>query len=151
MFQKTVWLLNFKFHVIFTCYKVGLIFSTFKNMKNFLKNYLSGLPWWSSGSESTLQCGGCRFDPCPGRSHMPWGSWAHAPQLLSLHLGPAGCHCWAHTPQLPKLDCPRAHAPQQEKPLQGEALPLQPESSPCFWQLEKEPTRGHWPSTAKHK
>ena len=23
--------------------------------------------------------------PGPGRSHMPWGNWARAPQLLSLH------------------------------------------------------------------
>ena len=38
--------------------------------------------------------------PGPGRSHMPWSSYAWAPQLLSPSSG-------AHTP--------KAHALQQEK------------------------------------
>ena len=38
-------------------------------------------------------------DPCLGRSHVPWGKYAH--MLLP-----------------PKRMCPRAHAPQQEKPPQ---------------------------------
>ena len=36
-----------------------------------------------------------------------------------------------------KPTCPRAHAPQQEKPPQREALTLQLESSPHSPQLEK--------------
>ena len=40
--------------------------------------------------------------PGPGRSHMPQGNWAHAPQLV-------------------KSPCPRAHVLQQEKSLQWEA------------------------------
>ena len=47
--------------------------------------------------------------PGPGRSHMLWSNYAHAPQLLSL--------CAATT----EARTPRAHALQQEKPLQREA------------------------------
>ena len=56
--------------------------------------------------------------PGLGRSHMPWSNWACEPQLLSLHSR-------ARKPQLLSLCAtdteacmPRAHAPQQEKPLQ---------------------------------
>ena len=31
-----------------------------------LPTMLEGLPWWSSGYESSLQCRGCRFDPWSG-------------------------------------------------------------------------------------
>ena len=53
--------------------------------------------------------------PGAGRSHMPWSNEACAPQLLSL--------------------CSRARAPQQEKPLQGEAHTLQLESTHHALQL----------------
>ena len=56
--------------------------------------------------------------PGPGRSHVPRGSWAHVPQLLSLSSG-------ARKPQLrsPHATATAAHAPraralQQERPLQ---------------------------------
>ena len=56
--------------------------------------------------------------PGLGRSHMPRGNEAHAPQLLSLHSR-------AHEPQLlgshttiTEARIPRACAPQQEKPPQ---------------------------------
>ena len=59
--------------------------------------------------------------PGPGRSHMPHSNEAHVPQLLSLRSR-------AHEPQLlsPRATtteacAPRAHALQQEKPLQREA------------------------------
>ena len=45
--------------------------------------------------------------PGPGGSHMPWSSL----QLLSLCSG-------AREPQLLKPEGPRAHAAQQEGPLQ---------------------------------
>ena len=41
-----------------------------------------GLPWQHSGWESTRQCRGLRFIPGLGRSHVPQGNWAYAPQLL---------------------------------------------------------------------
>ena len=61
--------------------------------------------------------------PDPGRSHMPQSNETCAPQLLSLCSG-------AQEPQLPKPEHPKAHAPQQEKPLQGEAWRAVMESSP---------------------
>ena len=51
--------------------------------------------------------------PGPGRFHMPWGKWTCAKRLLSLCPRARGL-------QLLKSTCSRAHAPQQEKPLQGE-------------------------------
>ena len=63
--------------------------------------------------------------PGPGRSHMLWSNEARVPQLLSL------CSR-AHEPQLlsphattTETCVPRAHAPQQEKPPQGEDRALQ--------------------------
>ena len=47
--------------------------------------------------------------PGPGRSRMPRGNDAHAPQLLSLCSRARG-------PQLLKPTHPRDYAPQQEKP-----------------------------------
>ena len=49
--------------------------------------------------------------PDPGRSHMPRSNQARAPQLLSLCS-----RAWEL--QLLKLMSPKAHAPQQEEPLQ---------------------------------
>ena len=54
--------------------------------------------------------------PSVGRPHMPWSSWARAPQLGSLRstarepqlLSPCATTTEAHVP--------RARAPQQEKP-----------------------------------
>ena len=43
---------------------------------------------------------------------------------------------WAYIPQLLKAACPRACAPQQEKPPQWEAQVLQLENSPCSLQQE---------------
>ena len=59
---------------------------------------------------------------CRATKSMPHNYWAGA-------LEPTCHNYWAHVP--------RAPAPQQEKPLQGEACALQPESSPCLLQLEK--------------
>ena len=49
--------------------------------------------------------------PGPGRSHMLQSNQARVPQLLSLRSR-------AHEPQLLEALAPRAHARQQEKPLQ---------------------------------
>ena len=35
----------------------------------FLKHVFLVLPWWSSGKESTFQCGGLGFDPFSGKEH----------------------------------------------------------------------------------
>ena len=68
--------------------------------------------------------------PSLGRFHMPQSN-------LASH------NCWAHAP--------RACAPQQEKPSQGEAHALQLESSPHSPQLEKACKQQQRPSTAKNK
>ena len=54
-------------------------------------------------------------------------------------LRPRSQSSWAHVPQILKPVCPRANAPQQEKPPQWAACTLQLESSPCSPQLEKNP------------
>ena len=59
--------------------------------------------------------------PGPGWSHMSWSSKAHVPQLLSLcsrTREPQLLSLWSTTTE---AHSPRAHAPQQEKPLQWEA------------------------------
>ena len=68
--------------------------------------------------------------PGPGRSRMPRGNDAHAPQLLSLCSRARG-------PQLLKPTHPRDYAPQQEKPLQREVPAAQLESSRRSAQLEE--------------
>ena len=65
---------------------------------------------------SPANAGDMGSGPGLGGCHMPWNSWAHVPQLLSLHSG-------AREPQLlsPRATttgarAPGARAPQQEKP-----------------------------------
>ena len=60
--------------------------------------------------------------PEPGRSHMSRSDCAYVPQLLSLYSR-------AQELKLLKPTPPRAHGPQQGKPLQGKACALQLESS----------------------
>ena len=43
---------------------VSKIYKQFTELKS--KNNPTGLPWWSSGSESAFQCRGCRFIPGQG-------------------------------------------------------------------------------------
>ena len=63
--------------------------------------------------------------PGLGRFHIPWGSEACEPQLLSLHVATSEAHA------------PRACTLQLEKPLRREARAWQLESSPSLPQLEK--------------
>ena len=44
------------------------------------------LPWWISDKEPPANEGDMGSIPGPGRFHMPWGSWAIVPQLLSLSV-----------------------------------------------------------------
>ena len=92
------------------------------------QNLQCGLPWWSSGwvhlpmQESQVRSL-IQEDPTCLRAAKPvyHNCWACA--LAS------GSHSyWAHMPQLLKPACPRACAPQQEKPLQWEARARQLES-----------------------
>ena len=69
-----------------------------------------GFPDCSVVKNPPANAGGTGSITNPGGSHMPWSTWAHAPQLLSL------CSR-ALEPQLLKPSNPRACAPQQEKCL----------------------------------
>ena len=60
---------------------------------------------------------------CCGAKPMCHNYWAHVPE-------PESCNTEACTP--------RAHAPEEEKPLQWEACALQLESSPRSLRLEKD-------------
>ena len=43
-----------------------------------------GFPWWLSGKIPPASAGNIGSIPGLGRSHMPQGNWAWAPQLLNL-------------------------------------------------------------------
>ena len=68
----------------------------------------NGIPWWFSVKNLPASRRDTGLVPALGRSHMPWGNYAWAPQLLSLLSR-------AHEIKLLKHTCPRAHALQQEK------------------------------------
>ena len=87
-----------------------------EEVSTFFKKYLFlGLPWWSSGLKSTLQCRGHWFDFWSGKI-------LHAAGLLSPCSG-------AWEPQLLKRMRSRACALQQEKPPQWKAYTLQLEKA----------------------
>ena len=80
-----------------------------------------GFPGGTMVKNPPANAGDMGLIPGLGRSHMLQSNWTHAPQLLSLRSR-------AHEPQLlsprattTEARTPRAHAPQQEKPLQWEA------------------------------
>ena len=58
--------------------------------------------------------------PGPGRSNMPWSNKAHVPQLLSLCSRACEPQLLSPCATTTEAHMPRAHAPQQEKPLQWE-------------------------------
>ena len=91
---------------------------------------------WSQIWEDLTYCGSTK--------PMHRNFWACA-------LEPGSCNYWAHVLQLLKPACPRACAPQQEKPPQWEAWALQLKSNPHSWQLEKTHVQQWRPSTAKNK
>ena len=82
----------------------------------FSKKHHGRLRWWSSGRGAPANAGDLGLIPGLGRFHMPWGSYAHAPQLLSLLCSRAQrsqllSPCAATT----EACLPRAHAPLQEE------------------------------------
>ena len=71
-----------------------------------LENPMDGGAWWTTvhgvaKSQTRLS----DFTSPLARFHTPWGNWAPVPQLMNLHDATTEAHA------------PRAHAPQQEKPL----------------------------------
>ena len=73
-----------------------------------------GFPGGSGVKNPPASAGDTDSIPGPGRSHMPRHTEDRVPQLLSL------CSR-AREPQVLKPACSRAHALQQENPLQREA------------------------------
>ena len=77
-----------------------LLFSSRKqNLKKLLRDFRGG----PVVKNSLANAGDMDLIPGLGRSYMPWGTWAQAPQLPRLHSGTC--------------------ALQQEKPLQLESIP----------------------------
>ena len=74
----------------------------------------NGTPY-SVGRSPPANSGDVGSTPGPGRSHMPWGNWACAPQLLKPTCS------GARKPPTTKAHAPRACAQKQEKPPQREA------------------------------
>ena len=91
-----------------------------------------GLPWWSSGDESTGQRRQHGFDPGLGTKSL------HDAGQLSPWARPTG----ACTPSV--------RAPHKEKALQREACTPQTESRPHSLQLEKNCAQQQRPSTAQN-
>ena len=94
-------------------------------------NISRGLPWWSRGKESTCHCRKQGFHSWSQRCHMPWGNYAHGPQLPNLHS-----RAWECNYRSPwTLVCtPQEKPPRWEgfSPWWGVAFHLpQPEKSLC--------------------
>ena len=61
------------------------IFSFVLGHKLFENSWIPGLPWWSSGEESTLQCRGRWFDPCWG-TEIPYAVGQLSPRATTTEL-----------------------------------------------------------------
>ena len=89
-----------------------------KQEKSQINNLTRGFPGGAVVRNLPANAGDTGSSPGPGRSHMPWSSWAHASQLLSLRSRahePQTLSPWATTTV---ARASRARAPQQEKPPQ---------------------------------
>ena len=90
------------------------------------------------GRESSRQCRRHGFDPWSGK--IPPGLKQLSPCPTSIGPGaqePGSHNYGARELQLPKLECPRAHALQQENPLQWQVRAPRLENSSRSPQLEK--------------
>ena len=86
----------------------------------------------------------------PGRSHVPWSNWACLPQLLSLCSRARKAQLLSPCATTTEARTPRARAPQQEKPSQGEACPSQRRVAPTR-RNQRKPARSNRPNRAKNK
>ena len=87
----------------FTLFRGHRAVGTSYQSTKFKKAQFWGFPGGAVIENLPASSGDTGSSPGPGRSHMPRGNWAHAPQLLSL--------------------CSRAHEPQLLKPLHLEPVP----------------------------
>ena len=88
------------------------------NPEHLLKARVWDFPGGAVVKNPPANAGDTGSGPCPGRSHIPWSYYAHAPQLLSLCATTTEAHV------------PRARAPQQEKQPR-EAHTLQQKVTPA--------------------
>ena len=77
------------------------------------QNFFLGLPWWSSGYESTLQHRGHWLDPWSGKTPQAAGQ----PSLCAITNEPV---LWSPYATATEPTCPRAQSPRREKPPQWE-------------------------------
>ena len=102
------------------------LFHIFKCMLVLQEITFLGLPWWSSGKESTLQCRVWGFDLWSGNQDPTcYGAtkpghhnyWAPVPQLESLCAINYRAHVlWNPRTTTTEPTCPEASAPQRETP-----------------------------------
>ena len=88
-------------------------------------NRKRGLPWWSSGCESTCQCRKHRFDPWSRKILHATGQLDLCPQLPSQWSRAPDTQLLSSTAATTEARVPKAHfskrsSLQQEKPLHGE-------------------------------
>ena len=87
-------------------------------MYSRFKSAAGGFPGGAVVKNPPANAGDMGSSPGPGRFHMPRSNEARAPQLLSLRS--TACEPQLLSPQATTTEAcvPKAHAPQQEKPLQ---------------------------------
>ena len=98
---------------------------------SLVKILLLGLSWWHSGWEFACQCGERGFDPWSGK--IPHAMGQQSPRATTT-----------------EPSRPRAHAPQQKKPLQWGASTLQRRGAPTRC-IEKSLCGNGRPSASKKK
>ena len=105
-------------------------FFSLRDVEGYFKNSWTSLPGGSVVKNSPANAGDMDLIPVQ-EDHSRHG----VTKLVSHQLLSLGSR--AGQSQLLKLVCPRACAPQEEKPSQYKAHTLQLESSPCSQRLEK--------------
>ena len=90
----------------------------------YLKWITGGFPGGSAVKTLPVNAGDTGLIPDAGRSRLLCSNEAHEPQLLSLCSGVQELRLLSPHATTTEPVCPRAHAPQQEKPPQQEARAL---------------------------
>ena len=67
------------------CWECKLVQPLWRTVWKFLKLKIEGLPWWSSGKESALQCRGRGFNPGQ-RTKIPHAAGQLSPRATTAEL-----------------------------------------------------------------
>ena len=133
-FQKQSYLTNLPHSIPCLVWHPAQSLASFNNISwtqyaDCLKNANWDFPGGPVVKNPPANAGDTGLIPAPGRFHMPgwgWGVGGWRGQLIPSHnyracfLQPVGHNYWAHAMHFLKPSCSRAHALQQEKPLQWE-------------------------------